>query len=263
MKVGLSTACFYPDVTEHSLQLASELGFSTCELFINAECEFSPSYIKKLRIFCEAHSIAVNSLHPYTSGTENILFFSGYERRVQDGIAQYERYFQALSELGGKYFTFHGTRKVVQDTYVTAGACEFDIYRRLCDAAARYGVVFCQENVVWTKASDLSYIEQLQHHVPEISFTLDIKQARRAGVSYDDYIKVMGKRLANLHISDYNEEETCLLPGFGTVDYGALAQSLAAAGYEGDCIIEVYRANFSDTCEILRAKALLEAQMTF
>ena len=261
MKVGLSTSCFYPDVTEHSLQLVKDLGFSVCELFMNAEREFLPRYIKKLRAYCEAHSITVNSMHPYTSGMENILFFSGYARRVQDGIAQYKKYFNALAELGGTYFTFHGTRKIVQDTYVTAGEQEFEIYRRLCDAAAQCGIVFCQENVVWTKASDLLYIEQLKAKVPEISFTLDIKQARRAEVPYYDYIKLMGKRLANLHISDYNERETCLLPGIGSMDYRALAAALLDIGYQGDCIIEVYRANFAGNDDIVRAKETLEAQL--
>ena len=261
MRVGLSTACFYPETTERSLALGRSLGFDLFEVFVNAQQEFSMRFMDKLCAYAEKHALKIVSLHPYSSGIESILFFSGYSRRIADAVRQYEKYFKALSRLGGKYFTFHGARKVMIDSYITAGEDEFDIYRRLCDAAAKYDVVLCQENVVWTKSSDIDYLERLKEAVPALSFTLDIKQARRAEVDLDAYLTAMADRLVNIHISDYSACESCLLPGRGAMDYPAFFDKLRAMGYAGDVIIELYKKNYEQPDDLVAAKDFLQTAL--
>jgi sugar phosphate isomerase/epimerase len=41
-----------------------------------------------------------------------------------------------------------------------------------------------------------------------LKFTLDIKQARRAGVPLSEYIKASGDDMVNVHVSDYDTNNT-------------------------------------------------------
>ncbi len=257
MEVGISSATFYPLETERAVDELIRLGFRKIELFLNSEYEFSPEYCRKLRKTLDAAGVSVLSVHSYTAAMESLLFFSAYSRRTDDGLIQYSRYFAAAEILGAKYFTFHGDRSFPNKEISFDHHCE--VLSRLADAASAHGVLLTQENVSWCVSNAPSYLLALRRNLGDaIGFTLGLKQARRANVSWQDYAEAMGNRLVNLHVSDGLGEKTSLLPGCGEFDYHQYYRFLMNSGYSGDALIEVYREDFGDYSEISRAKDYLD-----
>ena len=67
MAVGISTACFYPMLTENALTLLTQAGMKTVEIFVNAAQETTPQFTQKLRSICDQTGTAVSSIHPFSS----------------------------------------------------------------------------------------------------------------------------------------------------------------------------------------------------
>jgi sugar phosphate isomerase/epimerase len=260
MEIGISTASFYPMLLEEGIELAAELGYSCIELFVNAESEYAPAFCHERRRQLDDLGIRVISLHPFTSAMEGHLLFSDYPRRTKDGIEQYRRYFEAAAILGAKYFTFHGeqlrTRGLPRSS---PDAGRFDTYAALCEAAKECGIQFTQENVSWCKSADPHFLRGLYDNVPELAFTLDTKQAIRAGYRWEDYVNAVGSRIVNLHVSDYNEQTDCLLPGQGDCDFLALFDAVSKNGVSPNAIVEVYRTDYQTPKELEQARIYLNS----
>ncbi len=259
MHIGISTASFYPTLLETGISYAAALGFHDVELFINAESEYRAPFRAQLKRQLADCGIHVVSVHPYTSATEGHLLFSDYPRRTCDALDQYERYFEAAGDLGARYFTFHGESLRARGLPPSRSAeRRFETYHALCERASRYGVTFTQENVSWCRSGDLDFLRELYTNIPELRFTLDIKQAHRASHDWQDYVETIGDRIVNLHLSDYDADTDYLLPGRGTVDFAALFAALRQHGYAGDALVEVYRTDYtaleqlSDCCQYLQ-----------
>lgn len=254
MRLGVSTACFYPQPLEQALPLLAGFGVHAVEVFMNTESEFSPAFLETLGAQASALDIDIVSVHPYTSLMEGMLLFSDYARRTEDGMLQYQRYFEAAAALGARYLTFHGERDLPTAQEEPARfAQKLAAYRRLCALASSCGVTLAQENVAWCRSKDPAFVRRLYEEVPELRYTLDIKQARRAGKDWRDFIDAVGDRLVNIHISDFNASQSCLLPGDGEMDYRDFYARLRAVGYGGHTLVEVYRTNFNQPEEMLRA----------
>ena len=70
MQFGISTACFYPETIEKSLEKIVRTGYKNTEIFFNTDSEYSDSFISEIKAFTEANGIVVVSAHPYTSFAE-------------------------------------------------------------------------------------------------------------------------------------------------------------------------------------------------
>ena len=114
-------------------------------------------------------------------------------------------------------------------------------------------MIVAQENVVWCRSAEPSYIKILRENVPKLRFTFDVKQAHRAGKTWEDYLPVMGDRLVNIHINDFDAEHSCLLPGEGSMDYVPFFEYLRDSGYDAQVLIEVYAANFTEDAQVRKA----------
>ncbi|MCD8356357.1 MAG: sugar phosphate isomerase/epimerase [Clostridia bacterium] len=260
MQIGISTASFYPTPIEQGIVSASELGFHRVELFINSESEYVPPFRTDLKQSLDDMGLQVVSVHPFTSAMEGHFLFSDYIRRTQDALDQYERYFEAAAALGASYFIFHG--ETLRSRGLPPARAEYrriETYHKLCERAAAHGITFTQENVSWCKSSDLAFLKQLYDNVPELRYTLDIKQAYRAGRSWQDYVDAVGDRIVNLHISDYTGESDCLLPGQGSVDFTNLFRQLEAHGYQGSALVEVYSDDYSSFDELRQSRLFLQS----
>ena len=259
MQIGISTASFYPAPIEQGSAAAAEQGFQQVELFINSESEYVPPFRTQLKQSLDALGLQVISVHPYTSAMEGHLLFSDYARRTEDALDQYERYFEAAAFFGASYFTFHGETLRSRGLPPTRSQHRrVETYHRLCERAAAHGITFTQENVSWCKSSDLTFLRQLYEDVPELRYTLDIKQAYRAGTEWEQYVEAIGDRIVNLHISDYTDTSDCLLPGQGNVDFRKLFQQLEAYGYHGFAMVEVYSNDYSNPDELRQSRQFLQ-----
>ncbi|MBS7224049.1 MAG: sugar phosphate isomerase/epimerase [Clostridiaceae bacterium] len=258
MKIGISTACFYPRPLEEGIAHIAALGLREIEIFFNTDSEFRPPYTAGLARLLREHDLNLVSVHPYTSLMEGILLFSDYARRTEDGFEQYRRYFATAAELGARYLTLHGERMMpgMQETPAAAER-KLERYRRLCQTAKEEGMIVAQENVAWCRSSDPAYLQRLFENIPELRYTLDIKQAHRAGHQWQEYFEIVAPRLVNVHINDFDEAHSCLLPGEGSLDYDALFSALRGAEYHKQVLIEVYSSNYAEESQIADAARFL------
>lgn len=261
MRLGISTACFYPAPLEESIEQIAALGFDLIEIFFNTESEYDPAFLDALAVRLHDLGITVNSIHPYTSLMEGMLLFSPYTRRTQDGLKQYRKYFQAGRRLGARYLTLHGERIIAVDQGAADLERRYEVYHQLCAMAAEEDMIVAQENVAWCRSREPAFIRTLYDNVPELRYTLDIKQAGRAGYPWKAYLDEMGDRLVNVHINDWSESASCLVPGEGRMDYPAFYRALREQGYDRQTLIEVYSSNYQSVDQLSRARDLLQAAM--
>jgi sugar phosphate isomerase/epimerase len=241
MQIGVSTACYYPLETEKTLELIAETGAKVIEVFVNSASEYSNEYIKDFKKSLKSFGLELYSFHPFTSFAEPYLFFSGYQRRVEDSIEYYRYQFKAAAQMGAKVFNFHGDsiKSHSEDGFY------FDLYFKLFEKAKQEGIIFSQENVSRCKSAKPHFLAKMREQLGEnIRFTFDVKQANRAGVTPYEIYHVMKGKIANLHISDFDEERDCLLPSYGKFDLKEFLTILVKEGYNGPALIEVYRENY-------------------
>lgn len=250
MTVGVSSACFFPCDTLQSVQKLASLGVEYTEIFMGSHSECSGQYLKQLCSAKDNYGISVTSVHPFTSGYEYILLFSGYERRIDDTVEYYKRYFSAAGELGAKYVVFHGDNKKAAFVGVERYA---EIFSRLDGVARSFGVRLSQENVSSSHIGSGENIRALKALLPDICFTFDIKQAYRGGYDPFDILHSMGQSVRCVHLNDWKDGQ-CRLPCRGVCDLSAVVNTVQSYGNDVPYIIEVYRSNFEDDREIMYSR---------
>ena len=86
MRLGISTACFYPQPIEETMERIAALGFRIIEIFFNTESEYDISFLNHLKNTTEQLGIRIVSIHPYTSLMEGMMLFfclsTQNERRI-------------------------------------------------------------------------------------------------------------------------------------------------------------------------------------
>lgn len=254
MEIGVSTACFYPWETEHALAALLENGVRCLEVFANCPSELEIPFMRQLRAMAQGYGASIPALHPFSSWQEPWYFFGEYPRRLRDGLAQYQRLFEAAAYLGARYVVFHGDSK--------GGALEpaasIERYYLLHQLAKTAGVCLAQENVSRCRSHSAAYIRELRRQIPDACFVLDMKQALRSGCPVEEMRSAMGEGLRHLHFSDSDSQRDCLPPGQGQVDCAGFLQSLCRSGFTGDVIIELYRQNFSDMAQLIDSYQFLK-----
>ncbi len=255
MSVGISSACFYPEISENAVKFLCENGVANIELFFNSACEIEGKIFKEICECVKENDTRVVSVHPFSSAFEPFMLFSDYERRFSDGLELYKKYFDACNALGAKILVLHGDRADrtnCDDRY-------FDRYHRLYTAAKEAGITLAQENVCYCRSHDVDFLRKMRAELKDdVAFVLDLKQARRAGVDYHEYVDAMGEALIHLHANDSDEEHDCLLAGKGILDFNEVYRALSAVGFNGDSIVEVYRGNYGEPYELIESMRYLE-----
>lgn len=258
MKIGISSACFYPMDTVESLNECLKAGFDTAEIFVNTDSELQGGYFDGMKNFIRSNGMKIVSIHPYTSGFENILFFCGYEKRIVDGIEYYKKYFNCAAELGAKFVVFHGNNMRTKfcgfETYCS-------IFERINDTAKTFGVELLHENTTWSVAREPDGIKKLRETDPDMRFVFDAKQANRGGYSPYDVMEAMGDKIAHVHINDWADGQ-CRPPFAGELDLQRIIKNLDKINYKGDMVLEVYRENFGEASELSESAKRLKKELT-
>lgn len=253
MNIGISTGCLYPMLVEESIEILADNGFDLFELFLNCEYEFSDEYVDIINEITARRNVRLKSIHFYLAAVEGLLLFSEYERRTAEGFKQYERYFRAIAKMGAEYGILHGVKAgaISNDKY-------FERYLRLSRLAKECGITLLLENVNQFCSQSPEFLKSIRNALGEdVSFNFDLKQAVRAGYNPYDILEAMGDRLKNIHINDFDENHTCLLPGNGIFDYLKFMQYLKQTQYKGDMLIEVYNYNYSNIGELKASREIL------
>jgi len=199
--------------------------------------------------------VRVSAVHPFMSFGETYLLFSEYRRRFDDSMELFKRFFSAAAMLEAGIVVLHGGR----DPGAVDEREQFERFALLAEAAQSLGVVLAQENVVHYRSQSPAFLERMKQHIgPLFRFVLDIKQSRRAGYSPFDFSVPLAESLVHVHVSDFNAVSDCLPPGEGGFDFAGFLGELAADGYTGDHIIEVYRGDFESDAQLKASAEFLK-----
>lgn len=248
MKIGVSTSCFYPLETEKALKYIAENGVGVTEVFFNSPSELEDPFLNELREISSSSGTEVVSIHPCGSLGEPYFLFSDYKRRYTETFEFYKKYWYTAEKLGAKAVVLHG------DSY--GGHISADEYSErlleMSDEAAKYGVMISHENVNRFRLAMPGFVSILKEKTGgKIKFTFDIKQTVRSGCGYEAMYDAMRGNICNVHISDNSPRFDCMLPGTGEFDFKEFFGKLKADGFDGPCLIEVYKCAYKDYSEII------------
>ncbi|WMJ23501.1 sugar phosphate isomerase/epimerase [Paludicola sp. MB14-C6] len=237
MNCGVSTACFYPQLLEKTIDVLSKMGVQNLELFLNTFSEVNPCYVKELEKQIKENGQSVIALHPFSCAFEPFMFFTNYDRRFEDALEWYKQYFHAMNILGATIFIFHGDRKL--------GLLEDDLYferfAKLRDIGKEFDIIVAQENVERCKSGDVHFLQKMIEYLDkDVSLVFDNKQAIRSNIDQELFVNKLGKNIVHVHLSDNNKVHDCLPIGEGTLDVAALMNQLKNLNYNGYFIQEIY-----------------------
>ena len=255
MKIGISNASLYPMETEKALEFLGENNVAATEIFFNSPSELQPQFIAELDRIRMYYGIEIVSVHPCGSMGEPYFLFSSYTRRYRDAFEYYKRYYEALATLEGRTVVLHGDSlagHITMEEY-----CERLL--EMDDCAAGFGVCISHENVNRYRAATPDNVRQIRKLTNDrIRFTFDIKQSVRDGCGADAMYDAMRGRIINIHISDHNETDDCMMPGQGNFDFTTLFRKAEHDGYDGALLIEVYRNAYKDPRELIESYNLVK-----
>ena len=168
---GVSSACFFPLETADSVKILSEWHIPNIEIFFNSFQELKDGYLERLSALCREAGTQVVSIHPFTSNSESLYFFTSYPGRLQDGLMIYRPFLRAAQKLGARVLVFHGA--TLQNRMdIPQSAANLRVLDRV--AREEYGVTVAYENVVRCRGKDPDYFVQLREYYPELRFVLDV-----------------------------------------------------------------------------------------
>lgn len=261
MRVGASTACFYPLETELALQNVLDLGFKDVEVFFGSECELKEPFIKDLCLRADAAGARFLSVHPFSSSIENNCIFSEYQRRFDDYVGIYQAHCHAAAMMGAKFLVIHGAlekgKRPMSDEFY------FDRFNSLVEIGKKEGIIVAQENVVHFRSQSIEFLKNMKKAFgDDFKMVFDIKQAVRSGYDPFEFLEEFKKDIVHLHLSDNfginNPKRDCLPPGRGEFDFKRLFDTMASANYQGGSIIEIYSLGFDVIKELKFSKNYIE-----
>ena len=259
MRLGLSTAAFYGKwETEEAASYISGLPLDCAEVFLQGPSEWTAAFARDVR--ARLGGIACTSVHPLGTDFENGMF-SRSERKRADTLDIIRRVLDAGAEMGAGVYVYHGRfapRHEVLPWDMQANAQALELMSG--EAQAR-GMVIAWENVQWCQLTDEARVLEARLAVPQVRYTLDIKQAMRAGRDPLEMARAMGDRLVNVHVCDWDAQGKLCLPGEGVFDFAALFALLREIGYAGPVILEPYAGLIAGEGQLLRSMAFLRERM--
>lgn len=247
MEIGVSTASLYPLHAEDAFSELARLGVKTAEVFANAECEAREPILNQICSIRDEYGMRVSSFHPFSSPMESVYLFSDYDRRIDEMMTMYRRFFGSMNALGAKIFVLHGA--------ILSSKCTVSHYlkqfRMLSEAGREFGVTVAQENVSYCLSGRLEFLKMMKRELGDLAkFVLDLKQARRSGENPLDYVDTLGESIVHCHLSDANGDKDCLPIGKGIFDFSGFMRKILSKGFDGAFIVELYRNNYSEFSEL-------------
>ena len=257
MTAGVSTACLYPMETEKALRSLAEADVKNMEIFLNTHCELYDPYLGDMLDCIREYGLNITSVHPYTCGVEPMMLFTAYERRLNDMIDYYRRFFEFMGKVGAKYFVLHGNKP--ENTFPMES--EFENFARLQTAAREMGVEVLRENVARCTSGKLSYMLEMKRYLGDMaSFVLDTKQAVRAGEDPVEVARALGDSIKHIHYSESGKKGDCLPCGCGDGDPAVFFEALKSVGFDGAVILELYADGYTGGTKALAENSRKIAQ---
>ena len=254
MIAGVSTACLYPKPLEEALYDLAVNGVSCVEVFINTHSELKKGFAHGVANLLKRFDVKCRSVHPFTCEIEPLMFFSEYERRMNDILEYYKLYFRFMNIVGADTFVFHGGKP----SSVCTPELYCERYSKLYRLGKEFGVTVAIENVSRCKSGSSAFVKDIKNMLgDEFAFVLDTKQAIRSNENPMKFLEIVGDKITNVHISDSGEMGDCLLIGRGRFNFKQFFSKLAE--YNPDCsvILELYRSGFNGISDLISSYNIL------
>lgn len=251
INIGISTASYFNKLeVEDALLDIRAHGVSVCEVFLNSFCEYQPEFIDVLCERIALNNLQVFSIHPMSTQYEPMLF-SQHDRQRGDAWKLFELVLQGAKKLGATHYVMHGPANLSGSVKHSQLERAIPTLGEAIAIAASFGVVLTLENVSWCLFRQPEDGFMLKEALGgKLKFTLDIKQAIRAGSTPEAFIAAVGDDIENVHLCDAimlpDGRPQFKMPGFGTVDFDSIRDALKDHGYVGPAFIEVYGDMYQD-----------------
>lgn len=222
MKIGISTACFYPEQeTEAALKTIKSLGAECAEVFLRTFYEYRPEFVKA--VAPDICGLEVHSVRVFSENFESLLFEASRRSRG-DGFYWLDQLMRSAQLLGAKNYTFRGLTHMtdMRDFDALSG-----YIRGAIEFCARYGVNLCLENVNCGLYSRPTVFSGLKTRCPNLGGAFCLKQAAASGYPYQMYLKDMAGAISQVY-----------LPAESLTDYTELFKRLKDAGFDGSVFME-------------------------
>ena len=264
MKYGISSSALYGRLeTDQAVAFLRDSGQCECaEVFFQCPDEYRGKYL--YNVIEAARGLNVVSMHMLSSSFE-FMMFSASEHGREYALRETFEAIHAGHMLGAKRYVYHGRNRMLGAKGGHPGLANADTVARalrpVVDELKRSDMVLALENVSWSEFSCPEFGPLIAEKLPEVRFTLDNKQAVRAGYDYHEYMEAMGDRLDHVHVYDFDDEGHECLPGKGHVDFARFGDELRERGYDGAVIIEAYPNMYRDKEELLEALEYVKKTM--
>lgn len=251
METGISTASLFTRYkTEDAIRFLSVSGVKSAEVFLESYCEYDKKFGKLVNK--RKGNTDIHSVHVLTTQYEPQLY-SINERAQADSFKILDKAMSAAEAFGAKYYTFHGVAKFKR----VADNPDYDrlgkITQKVIDACKAHKVTLALENVHWCFYNHVGFFSEIKKRTEGLKGTLDVKQARQAGINSFDLIDEMKSDIVTVHLSDIDENGRMCLPGKGTTDFYELFTRLNAVGFNGALLIEAYGKDYDKESELFES----------
>lgn len=249
MEIGISTATLFGRLyNEDALPYLQEIDARVCEVFLETFCEYTADYANLLKR--NLGNLKVHSVHTLNTHFEPQLFSSN-ERALEDAFKIFENCLKACNILGASCYTMHGKARLKKGSVFTNYKDLGSYLNQICAVAKKYSVDLTLENVEWACYGVPGFFSEVKKYAPDLKSCLDVKQARISGFDYKAYIEDMGDSIKTVHLSDVDEFGRIAIPSEkGCFDFEELFKILNYNGFNGNCLIEIYKENFKDASDL-------------
>jgi len=256
MKIGVSTASlFLRNYNEDALIKFNELGIAATEIFLASYSEYTKEFGKILKN--NKGNIDVHSVHVLNTQFEPQLY-SNHLRALNDAYFYLENVMKIAKILKAKYYTFHGIARLKKTPIVSDFKIIGEKTNKIIECCEKFNIKLAYENVHWAYYSYAGFFSELKKYCPKLKGVLDIKQARQSDINYREYIKDMSDNIVTVHLSDYNDKGSIVLPGKGLFDFETLLKELKDNNFDGAMLIEVYKDDFNNLIELKQSSDYIQ-----
>ena len=246
-RLGISTGAFWPHArTIDAPRLVAGIGVRDVEVMLQEPAEGQAAFARDLRLGFDAAEASVRSVH-----VKQALHpvFSDDLALVAAGWELFDRVIEAIAILGATVLVWHGPSRRHEPDIPALMACFPEAAARLAGRCAAAGITLTIENVSYCALPTVRDVRRFADGLDasgdeRTGFTFDPFQAAEADANPFLLLGAMGRRLANVHLSDFRsgfgtagQGIRHLPPGDGDLPWPALLRAIVTR-YDGPLMLE-------------------------
>ncbi|MBS7611890.1 sugar phosphate isomerase/epimerase [Candidatus Bathyarchaeota archaeon] len=249
MKFSICNELFKGWSLSEVFNFVSKLGYHAVELapftFTDDVREVHPSKREAIRKLAVQHGLEVTGLHWLLVKPEG-LHINHPNPNIRQRTIEYLKCLGVFCrDLGGEILVFGSPRQrmvLPNVTYEDAWKWTVEAFKECTEYLLDYNVILCIEplrseltNFITTVKEALRLIDEVAK--PNFKLILDVYFMSGTGRPIREQILLGARHLKYFHANDDNKGG----PGFGSIDYREVADSLKQVGYSGYVSVEVLR----------------------